>query len=61
VGTILGLLFTFAGVGGMFGPWLVGIISDWIGIQLGFGMILIYCISMSLIFGLLMVKQRQLQ
>ena len=60
VGTILGLLFTFAGIGGMFGPWLVGIFSDWIGIQLGFAVILIYCISMSLIFGLLVVKQRRL-
>lgn len=59
VGTILGLLFTFAGVGGMFGPWLVGIFSDWVGIQLGFGLILIYCLSMSLIFGLLIVKQRR--
>ena len=59
LGTILGLLFTFAGVGGMFGPWFVGIISDWLGIQLGFGMILIYCMSMSLIFGLLIVKQKK--
>ena len=61
VGTVLGLLFTFAGIGGMLGPWLVGIFSDWLGIQLGFGLILIYCLSMSLIFGLLMVKQKRLK
>jgi len=61
VGTVLGLLFTFAGVGGMLGPWLVGIFSDWLGIQLGFGLILMYCLGMSLIFGLLMIKQKRLK
>lgn len=60
VGTILGLLFTFAGVGGMFGPWLVGILSDWMGIQLGFGVILVFCIGMSMIFGLLLTKQKRI-
>jgi fucose permease len=59
VGTVLGLLFTFAGVGGMVGPWLVGILSDWIGIQLGFGVILVFCMGLSLIFGLLWVKQKR--
>ena len=43
--TILGLLFTFAGLGGIIGPWLVGMVSDLGGIQLGF--------SVNLIFGLL--------
>jgi FHS family glucose/mannose:H+ symporter-like MFS transporter len=28
MGTILGLLFTFAGVGGMLGPWIMGFLSD---------------------------------
>jgi fucose permease len=60
VGTILGLLFTFAGIGGMLGPWIVGIFSDWMGIQMGFGMILIFCIGMSITFGLLIKKQNQL-
>jgi len=58
VGTILGLLFTFAGVGGMFGPWLVGIFSDWFGIQLGFGMILIFCLGVTIIFALLSSSQK---
>jgi fucose permease len=60
MGTILGLLFTFAGVGGMLGPWIVGVSSDWVGIQMGFGMILIFCIGMSITFGLLIRKQNQL-
>lgn len=59
VGTILGLLFTFAGVGGMLGPWLVGILSDWMGIQLGFSVILVFCIGMSMIFGWLLTKQKR--
>jgi FHS family glucose/mannose:H+ symporter-like MFS transporter len=45
--TILGLLFTFAGLGGIAGPWLVGIASNLGGIQFGFGL--------NLVFGLLMV------
>jgi fucose permease len=45
ISTILGLLFAFAGVGGMFGPWLVGFASDLMGgIQFGFGVNLVYCI-----------------
>ena len=43
--TILGLLFTFAGLGGIVGPWLVGVASDLGGIQFGFGL--------NLAFGLL--------
>jgi len=36
--TMLGLLFTFAGFGGIIGPWLVGIASDLVGLKIGFGM-----------------------
>jgi MFS transporter, FHS family, glucose/mannose:H+ symporter len=43
--TILGLLFTFAGLGGVLGPWLIGIASDLGGIKFGF--------SLNLAFGLL--------
>ncbi len=43
--TMLGLLFTFAGLGGVVGPWLVGIVSDLGGIRFGFGL--------NLVFGLL--------
>lgn len=34
--TVLGLLFTFAGLGGMLGPWLVGFASDSLGIDRGY-------------------------
>jgi fucose permease len=43
--TILGLLFTFAGFGGILGPWLVGIASDLLGLKFGF--------SLNVLFGLL--------
>ena len=43
---LVGLLFTFAGLGGMIGPWLVGIASDLSGeLTFGFGL--------NLVFGLL--------
>jgi fucose permease len=45
INSILGLLFTFAGLGGVLGPWLVGLVSAWGGISLGLGL--------NLVFGLL--------
>ncbi len=37
VNTILGVLFTFAGMGALLGPWLVGWVGDLFGLQIGFG------------------------
>jgi fucose permease len=54
--TILGLLFTFAGVGGILGPWLIGLASDSVGLSLGFGVNLIYCILL-LIAILFLIKE----
>lgn len=36
VGTLVGLLFAFCGLGGALGPWMVGLVSDMAGIQAGF-------------------------
>jgi len=36
--TILGTLFTFAGLGGVIGPWLIGWTSTSIGLQAGFAL-----------------------
>lgn len=47
MGSILGILFAFSGVGGAVGPWTVGIVSDWAGIELG--------IASTLAFGLLAI------
>lgn len=34
-GKIIGLLFAFSGLGGAFGPWIVGLISQAYGLQIG--------------------------
>lgn len=34
--SILGILFTFAGLGGLIGPWSIAWVSDWLGLQTGF-------------------------
>ena len=41
--TILGLLFAAGGVGGAIGPWAIGIVSNSVGIQLGFALVAVYC------------------
>ena len=58
-GAILGLLFTFAGIGGMLGPWVVGLTSDWFGMQLGFGLVLVFLILMNIFFALLLKKEKK--
>ncbi len=55
-GTILGVLFTFAGVGGMLGPWLIGLLSDWVGMQLGFGITIVFLLGMNISFWVLIKK-----
>ncbi|WKZ38645.1 MAG: MFS transporter [Anaerolineales bacterium] len=34
--TVLGMLFTFAGMGGLLGPWVIAWASDLLGLQIGF-------------------------
>ena len=58
IGTILGLLFTFSGLGGMLGPWLIGVLSDWTTINLGFGVITLFCVLVCMTLFLLMKQQR---
>jgi fucose permease len=40
--TILGVLFTFAGVGGMIGPWFIGLGSNLLGLQAGFSLNILF-------------------
>lgn len=42
--SILGLLFAAGGIGGALGPWAVGVASNGLGIQLGFGLVIVYCL-----------------
>jgi FHS family glucose/mannose:H+ symporter-like MFS transporter len=57
--TILGLLFTFAGFGGIIGPWLVGIASDLGGIKIGFSLNLVFgLLTAASAFALLQIKRK---
>jgi len=40
--TILGVLFTFAGLGGIIGPWFIGWGSDLFGLQNGFSIVIVF-------------------
>lgn len=56
-GTILGLLFTAAGVGGALGPAAMGVVSDVLGIDWGFGLSAFFCAGTMVALGMLMRKQ----
>ncbi len=50
VGTLMGVLFAFAGAGGALGPWMIGLCNDWFGLQAGFSMIVAFCVLMTITF-----------
>ena len=53
-GTILGLFFTFGGLGGALGPWAMGAVSDWTGITGGFMLSIGYCCLVAVALQLLL-------
>lgn len=57
-GTMLGLLFAAAGVGGALGPWAIGVAGDAVGIELGFALTAIFCISLIVALVILMQRMR---
>jgi len=56
-GTILGLLFTAAGVGGALGPAAMGVTSDFLGIQWGFALTALYCAGSIGAIGVLLRRE----
>lgn len=56
--SILGMLFTCAGTGGMFGPWLVGWASDAFGLRAGFSVNLIFAVLMTIAIFVLMKGEK---
>ncbi|MBI4926982.1 MAG: MFS transporter [Anaerolineae bacterium] len=54
VGTVMGLLFAFCGIGGAIGPWLIGLVSDAAGIQAGFAVNLVTCTALAAGMAILM-------
>lgn len=55
--SILGVLFTFAGLGGIFGPWLVGVVSNSLGLSIGFSLILGLSLTTAVIVTILLRLQ----
>jgi fucose permease len=55
--SILGVLFTFAGLGGILGPWLVGIVSNSFGLEVGFGAILLLS-SLTAVIVIMLMRLR---
>lgn len=43
LGSIFGILFTFGGLGGALGPWLIGLVADAYGLQAGLTCTLLFC------------------
>ncbi|MFO7634304.1 MAG: MFS transporter [Caldilinea sp.] len=44
MGAILGVLFTFGGLGGALGPWMIGAAADVVGIELAFALNILFCV-----------------
>lgn len=58
VNTVLGVLFTFAGVGALIGPWAMGWASTAFGLQIGFGLSLVF-VTLFIISILLLFRKTQ--
>jgi fucose permease len=54
--TILGVLYTFAGLGGVIGPWFIGWGSDLFGLQIGFSLNIVF--MMILIISVAILTKR---
>jgi fucose permease len=46
---------TFGGLGGAIGPWVIGAVGDWAGIELAFAVSLVFCAIM--LFALVMLQR----
>jgi MFS transporter, FHS family, glucose/mannose:H+ symporter len=54
--TVLGVLFTFAGIGGMIGPWLAAWSSEYFGLQNGFAVNLLLA-SLTILFVFILFRK----
>lgn len=59
-GSVLGILFFFAGLGGMAGPWLVGSVAEFSGIKWGLAVNGLFCLIMAVTLFLIK-KQKNLK
>ena len=42
---IMGVFFSVAGLGGIFGPWMIGMVADSFSLQAGFALLMVFSIS----------------
>ncbi len=62
VGTILGILFTFGGIGGAMGPWTIGLVSQSLGLKAGLCMTIVFCfVSIGTLFILNAMQRRHIR
>ena len=54
--TILGVLFTFAGLGGVIGPWFIAWGSDLFGLQMGFSFNIVFMMILLISVAILMKR-----
>jgi fucose permease len=54
--TILGVLFTFAGLGGVIGPWFIAWGSDLFGLQTGFSLNIVFMVILLISVAILMKR-----
>ncbi|MBK9208468.1 MAG: MFS transporter [Anaerolineales bacterium] len=54
--TVLGVLFTFAGLGGVIGPWLIAWSSDLFGLQTGLSLIILFMLILLISVATLMKR-----
>ncbi len=59
VGTILGIFFTFGGLGGALGPWTIGVVSQALGLRWGLSATIGFCLVA--VLALLMLTSKTIQ
>ncbi|MBV7334682.1 MFS transporter [Chloroflexi bacterium TSY] len=57
-GTILGLLFTFGGLGGALGPWIIGVMSDQVGLEWAIGLPIAFSVVCLGILGMIVLSNQ---
>lgn len=58
INSILGMLFTFAGIGGVLGPWLIAWASEFFNLQIGFSLTLILTL-LTLLCMFILLRNKQ--
>lgn len=58
INSLLGMLFTFAGIGGVLGPWVIAWASEFFGLKIGFNLTLVLTLLTLLFTSILLGKNK---